>query len=112
MAPRPPVARDAPAKPWRLSMLCFAPVPKLSPTVPRLALRAPTRYTGAVPPGGPTRREPLMSETLKLLMEKDGPIRWIVFNQPDKRNAVSQEMWELMPKYVNDLATDDAIRVV
>ena len=53
-----------------------------------------------------------MSETLKLLMEKDGPIGWIVFNQPEKRNAVSQEMWELMPKYVNDLATDDAIRVV
>jgi enoyl-CoA hydratase/carnithine racemase len=53
-----------------------------------------------------------MSETLKLLMEKDGPIGWIVFNQPEKRNAVSQEMWELMPKYVEDLATDDAIRVV
>jgi enoyl-CoA hydratase/carnithine racemase len=53
-----------------------------------------------------------MSDTPKLLMEKDGPIGWIVFNQPEKRNAVSQEMWELMPKYVNDLATDDAIRVV
>jgi len=53
-----------------------------------------------------------MTETLKLLMEKDGPIGWIVFNQPEKRNAVSQEMWELMPKYVNDLATDDNIRVV
>jgi enoyl-CoA hydratase len=53
-----------------------------------------------------------MSETPKLLLEKDGPIGWIVFNQPEKRNAVSQEMWELMPKYVEDLATDDAIRVV
>ena len=53
-----------------------------------------------------------MSETPKLLMEKDGPIGWIIFNQPEKRNAVSQEMWELMPKYVEDLATDDNIRVV
>jgi enoyl-CoA hydratase len=53
-----------------------------------------------------------MTETPKLLMEKDGPIGWIVFNQPEKRNAVSQEMWELMPKYVEDLATDDNIRVV
>ncbi|HEX2440148.1 MAG TPA: enoyl-CoA hydratase [Methylomirabilota bacterium] len=53
-----------------------------------------------------------MSEMPKLLMEKDGPIGWIVFNQPEKRNAVSQEMWELMPKYVEDLATDDNIRVV
>jgi enoyl-CoA hydratase len=53
-----------------------------------------------------------MTETPKLLMEKNGPIGWIVFNQPEKRNAVSQEMWELMPKYVEDLATDDNIRVV
>ena len=48
----------------------------------------------------------------KLLLEKDGPIGWIVFNQPEKRNAVSQEMWELMPEHVNDLAKDEAIRVV
>ena len=50
--------------------------------------------------------------TEKLLMEKDGPIGWIVFNQPEKRNAVSQEMWQAMPHYVQDLANDDAIRVV
>src|SRR3989449_6506342 len=53
-----------------------------------------------------------MSETPKLLLEKDGPIGWIIFNQPQKRNAVSLEMWQLMPDYVRDLATDDAIRVV
>jgi enoyl-CoA hydratase/carnithine racemase len=45
-------------------------------------------------------------------MEKDGPIGWIVFNQPEKRNAVSQEMWEAMPAYVEELARDSAIRVV
>lgn len=53
-----------------------------------------------------------MSEPLKLVMEKDGPIGWVVFNQPEKRNAVSQEMWELMPGYVEDLAADPEIRVV
>ena len=53
-----------------------------------------------------------MSGAEKLLMEKDGPIGWIIFNQPEKRNAVSQEMWELMPDYVKDLAQDDDIRVV
>ncbi|HEU5324231.1 MAG TPA: enoyl-CoA hydratase, partial [Methylomirabilota bacterium] len=37
---------------------------------------------------------------------------WIVFNQPAKRNAVSQDMWEMVPKYVQELADDDAIRVV
>ncbi len=51
-------------------------------------------------------------KTEKLLMQKDGPIGWITFNQPEKRNAVSQEMWQAMPEYVADLAADDAIRVV
>jgi enoyl-CoA hydratase len=50
--------------------------------------------------------------TEKLLMQKDGPIGWIVFNQPEKRNAVSLEMWEAMPEYIRELTTDDAIRVV
>ena len=53
-----------------------------------------------------------MGEMPKLLLEKDGPIGWIVFNQPEKRNAVSQEMWQQMPEHVGDLAADDAIRVV
>jgi enoyl-CoA hydratase/carnithine racemase len=50
--------------------------------------------------------------TDKLRMERDGAIGWIVFNQPEKRNAVSLEMWEAMPGYVRELAADDAIRVV
>lgn len=50
--------------------------------------------------------------TEKLLLEKDGPIGWITFNQPEKRNAVSQEMWQRMPEHVRDLSADDAIRVV
>jgi enoyl-CoA hydratase len=58
-----------------------------------------------------------MSETMTtqaetLLMEKDGPIGWITFNQPQKRNAVSQEMWQRMPEYVRELSADPAIRVV
>jgi enoyl-CoA hydratase len=50
--------------------------------------------------------------TEKLKLEKDGPIGWIIFNQPEKRNAVSQDMWEAMPGHVKELADDDAIRVV
>jgi enoyl-CoA hydratase len=50
--------------------------------------------------------------TDKLQMQKDGPIGWIVFNQPEKRNAVSQEMWEAMPGYVDELTHDNDIRVV
>jgi enoyl-CoA hydratase/carnithine racemase len=50
--------------------------------------------------------------TDKLRLEKDGPIGWIIFNQPEKRNAVSQDMWEAMPGHVKELADDDAIRVI
>src|SRR5215470_16644980 len=53
-----------------------------------------------------------MADTQGLLLHKDGPIGWITFNNPERRNAVSQEMWQLMPGYVADLAADDAIRVV
>jgi enoyl-CoA hydratase/carnithine racemase len=50
--------------------------------------------------------------TDKLLLEKDGALGWIVFNQPEKRNAVSQEMWQAMAEYCEELSRDDAIRVV
>ena len=50
--------------------------------------------------------------TDKLLLEKDGALAWIVFNQPEKRNAVSQEMWQAMAEYVEEIEKDDAIRVV
>jgi enoyl-CoA hydratase/carnithine racemase len=53
-----------------------------------------------------------MSDAPTLLMEKDGPIGWLIFNRPDKRNAVGIETWQLMPEYAKDLAADDAIRVV
>jgi enoyl-CoA hydratase/carnithine racemase len=56
--------------------------------------------------------ETVTSQAETLLMEKDGPIGWITFNQPHKRNAVSQEMWQRMPEYVRDLSADEAIRVV
>ena len=53
-----------------------------------------------------------MSDAAPLLMEKDGPIGWLIFNRPDKRNAVGIETWQLMPEYAKELAAADAIRVV
>lgn len=58
------------------------------------------------------RRIHFMSETPELLMKNDGPLGWIIFNKPEKRNAMSQEMWKLLPEYVQKFAEDDAIRVV
>jgi enoyl-CoA hydratase len=53
-----------------------------------------------------------MADSPKMLMEKDGPLGWIIFNQPEKRNAVSQEMWQMIPDMVKELEEDDAIRVI
>ena len=47
-----------------------------------------------------------------LLMEKDGAIGWLIFNRPEKRNAVGIETWQLMPDYVKALSADPDIRVV
>ena len=40
------------------------------------------------------------------------PVATIVFNNPAKRNAVSQEMWAAIPPMFDDLEADPDIRVV
>ncbi|HEY5899381.1 MAG TPA: enoyl-CoA hydratase-related protein, partial [Burkholderiales bacterium] len=37
---------------------------------------------------------------------------WLVFNNPERRNAVSLDMWEAMPRVLDDFSADAAIRVV
>ena len=43
---------------------------------------------------------------------KDGPIGWLIFNNPARRNAVSVGMWESIPPVLDDFAADPAIRVI
>ncbi len=50
--------------------------------------------------------------TDKILARKDGSIGWLIFNQPERRNAVSLEMWQAIPGVLADFAADPAIRVV
>lgn len=50
--------------------------------------------------------------TEKLVARKDGAIGWIVFNNPQKHNAVSLEMWEALPVVLDEFAKDAQIRVV
>ncbi len=47
-----------------------------------------------------------------MIAEKDGPIGWITFNNPERRNAVSMAMWEALGDIVRDYDKDDAIRVI
>ena len=44
--------------------------------------------------------------------EKEGPIGWIVFDQPERRNAISVEMWEQLPGAVEALGADPEVRTV
>jgi enoyl-CoA hydratase/carnithine racemase len=48
----------------------------------------------------------------KILSEKDGRIGRIVFNNPERRNAVSLEMWLAVERALERFAADDEIRVL
>lgn len=48
----------------------------------------------------------------RMLAEKDGSVGWLIFDHPERRNAVTQEMWLQIGEILTDFATDEAIRVV
>lgn len=50
--------------------------------------------------------------TTKMIAEKKNGIGWITFNQPEKRNAVSVEMWAAIPEIVTAFDADDEVRVI
>ena len=60
-------------------------------------------------------REPALAagaHTERLIVEKQGPVGWITFNNPARRNAVSIDMWEAMPKALDRFEQDPEIRVI
>ncbi len=50
--------------------------------------------------------------TEKMLARIEGPIGWMTFNNPARRNAVSLEMWEAIPTILDRFENDPAVRVV
>ena len=50
--------------------------------------------------------------TDKLLVERTDGIGWLVFNQPEKRNAISFEMWQHLPAAMAELEGDAQVRVI
>src|SRR5260221_2560063 len=50
--------------------------------------------------------------TDKMLSRKDGPIGSMIFNNPERHNATSLEMWEAANEILQDFASDASIRVV
>jgi enoyl-CoA hydratase len=53
-----------------------------------------------------------MTQTDKMLSRKEGGVGYMIFNNPERHNAVSLEMWEAAAGILADFADDKAIRVV
>lgn len=50
--------------------------------------------------------------TERIVAEKQGPIGWLTFNNPARRNAISVDMWEAIPKVLDRFEQDPEIRVI
>src|SRR3981189_1393428 len=53
-----------------------------------------------------------MDQSEKMLARRDGRVGTMIFNNPERHNAVSFEMWQAAAKILDDFAKDDEIRVV
>jgi enoyl-CoA hydratase/carnithine racemase len=51
-------------------------------------------------------------KTEKMLSRKEGGVGYLIFNNPERHNAVSLDMWEAASGILADFAADKAIRVV
>jgi enoyl-CoA hydratase/carnithine racemase len=52
------------------------------------------------------------TKTEKMLSRKDGRVGYVIFNNPERRNAVSLDMWARTTEILADFARDDDVRVV
>ena len=53
-----------------------------------------------------------MTQTDKMLSRKEGRVGYVIFNNPERHNAVSLEMWEATARILEEFGKDDEVRVV
>jgi enoyl-CoA hydratase/carnithine racemase len=53
-----------------------------------------------------------MNKTDKMLAKKEGHAGYVIFNNPERHNAVSLDMWEATIAILEGYAKDDGVRVV
>jgi enoyl-CoA hydratase/carnithine racemase len=53
-----------------------------------------------------------MTQTDKMLSRKEGGVGYLTFNNPERHNAVSLDMWEAAEGFLDEFKKDDNIRVV
>ena len=50
--------------------------------------------------------------TERIIAKKEGAVGWLIFNNPERRNAVSVDMWEAIPSVLAKFESDQEVRVV
>jgi len=53
-----------------------------------------------------------VTKTDKMLSRKDGQVGYVIFNNPERHNAVSLDMWARTTEILDEFARDDEVRVV
>jgi enoyl-CoA hydratase len=53
-----------------------------------------------------------ITKTDKILSRKEGDVGYVIFNNPERHNAVSLEMWARVAEILEEFKNDDAVRVV
>src|SRR5881394_3939673 len=48
----------------------------------------------------------------KMLSRKEGSVGYVIFNNPERHNAVSLDMWQAAGEMLDDFRSDDNIKVV
>jgi len=54
----------------------------------------------------------LQTLTDKLVAKKEGAIGWVIFNNPERHNATSYEMWQSLPLVLDAYVKDPEVRVI
>ena len=115
---------------WRASRCRCRTPSKLVASPPGLGEHtdAVLRNSGSAPRKSPRCARPRLSDgvrgargrptmddktkTEKMLSRKDGRVGYVIFNNPERRNAVSLDMWARTTEILTDFARDDEVRVV
>src|SRR5438445_2959976 len=53
-----------------------------------------------------------VTKTDKMLARKDGRVGYVIFNNPERHNAVSLDMWDATSRILEGFANDEEVRVV
>src|SRR5437016_5702755 len=55
---------------------------------------------------------PITPQTDKMLSRKEGSVGYVIFNNPERHNAVSLDMWQAAGKMLDEFRNDNNIKVV